>query len=56
MKTPVTKLQEYQIGKKELKKMQEKKWDCLFRNDVLLEPRGLNANSESLYGVEKINP
>ena len=42
--------------KKKLTKMQVKKRDCLFRNDVLLEPRGLNANSESLYGVEKINP
>ena len=48
--------QEYQIGKKKLTKMQEKKGDCLVRNNVLLDPRGLNANSESLYGLEKINP
>ena len=53
MKMPVTKLHEYQIGKKKLMKMQEKKWDCLSRNDVLFEPRGLNSNSESLYGSEK---
>ena len=52
MKTPVTKLQEYLIGKKTYKNAGEK-MDCLFRNDVLLEPRGLDAN-ESLYGLEKL--
>jgi hypothetical protein len=52
MKTPVTKLQEYQIGKILTK--------CRRKNETVsletMEPRGLNANSESLYVLAKINP